>query len=137
MSRKQRLGADLLVIKFSSLNTVLSLPLTLLKPMVSQPISPPLGPGFANFPIPGPKFVALWVRLNVKREIGKFIPHPSFYPCPNISDRFSPQASHFIRIQIFQICIFRRRDEHFSTFISHLYAKETFVNQLRKEKGTS
>ena len=80
---------------------------------------------------------ALWVRLNVKREIGKFLPHPSFYPCPNISDRFPPQASHFIRIQIFQIYIFRRRDEHFSISISHLHAKETFVNQLRKEKGTS
>ena len=36
---------------------------------------------------------ALWVRLNVKREIGKFLPRPSFYPCPNISDRF---PSHFI-----------------------------------------
>ena len=82
--------------------------------------------------------IALWVRLNVKREIGKFLPHPSFYPCPNISDRYPPHhTSHFIRIQIFQIYIFRRRDEHFSISISHLHAKETFVNQLRKEKGTS
>jgi len=38
---------------------------------------------------------ALWVRLNVKREIGKCIPHPSFYPGPNISDRFSPPSLPF------------------------------------------
>ena len=81
--------------------------------------------------------IALWVRLNVKQEIGKFLPHPSFYLCPNISDRFPPQASHYILIQIFQIYLFRRRDEHFSISNSHLHAKETFVNQLRKEKGTS
>ena len=45
---------------------------------------------------------ALWVRLNVKREIGKFLPHPSFYPRPNISDRYLPKppilsASKFFR----------------------------------------
>ena len=47
--------------------------------------------------------IALWVRLNVKWEIGKFLPHPSFYPCTNISDRIFNLAAHFIRIQIFQI----------------------------------
>ena len=67
--------------------------------------------------------------------------------------RFFNFGSHFIRIQIFQIyfstlplilsaskyfrLILKRPNEHFSISSCHFHAKETFVKQFRKEKGTS
>ena len=76
---------------------------------------------------------ALWVRLNVKQEIGKFLPHPSFYPCPNISDRFPPQASHFIRIQIFQIYILEDEMSIFQFLLAIFMQKiHLWINSGRK-----
>ena len=74
-------------------------------------------------------------------------------PIEGVQFRFDNFGSHFIRVQIFQIdfstlllilsafkyfrLILKRPNEHFSISFSHYHAIETFVQQLRKEKGTS
>ena len=66
---------------------------------------------------------ALLVKAHWEREIGISELYLSFYPRPNISDRF---CSHFIRIQIFQI------DFHLILYLK--WTKWTLLNQLSKEK---
>ena len=66
-------------------------------------------------------------------KTGKFLPHPSFYPCPNISDRFPPQASHFIRIQIFQIYILEDEMNIFQFLLAiFMQKRHLWINSGRK-----
>ena len=79
--------------------------------------------------------------------------HYRLRPIEGVQFRFDNFGSHFISVQIFQIdfstlllilsafkyfrLILKRRNEHFSISFSYYRAIETFVQQLRKEKGTS
>ena len=79
--------------------------------------------------------------------------HYRLRPIEGVQFRFDNFGSHFICVQIFQIdfstlllilsaykyfrLILRRPNEHFSISVWNFHAKETFVKQFRKEKGTS